>query len=150
MSVVSSSRTIYTERILSHPHPLVCTSNSDVRAKPSSVLLRCNVCQLFSSFFASFRETIRFPFFCATLTPVFSFTRPVNLKRPLLANDRSHGESIFGLTRLCFACILSRVISQFLSSMQMRTVFLPSDQQYLLMASPWRSLSASAPARSSH
>ena len=47
---------------------------SFVEASPS------NLCQAFFSFFTSFRETVCFPFFWATLTPSISCAKPVSVK----------------------------------------------------------------------
>ena len=48
-----------------------------------------NLCQGFFSFFANFRETVCFPFFWATLTPVISCAKPVSLKIRCLPSTKA-------------------------------------------------------------
>ena len=48
-----------------------------------------NFCQVFFSFFASFRETVCFPFFWATLTPVISCANRDTLVLPDSASNAS-------------------------------------------------------------
>ena len=87
-----------------------------------------------------------FPFFWTTLTPVISCAKPVSVKiRRLPATEAMVADTlVLPDSALNASSVTSSKPSR---SRQMFTALFPSDQLYLVIASPW--MSASPPDRSS-
>ena len=78
----------------------------------------------------------------------FNFVRHASKRENSLLARESDGQRHIGLARFCLECTLSHVIQTIKLEVNGYRI-LPSDQLYLVITSPWTSLSASPPDRSS-